>query len=340
VLRGGATIMARSMESSVQGGKSGSDRPDLIVLDDILPDAASPAVVAKRLTKLQQSILPMNSYATVVLAGTTVLYGDLVHEGVMHALGERTAPWIVETRFEFRYYPAIVDEGTRAERSLWPAKWSLGWLLNEAYPTGNRREMTQTFAMQYQNRPELVAGRRWKHDTFVIEPHFEAVEYVICVDTAVTTLDTSDESSIAIGSLDATGRTVCIEHSWGGQATGPELREHLWQLKRRNPKLTRVYVEVNNGGDLWRRILSPLPPGLKLELSRPDRRGSKSARIEWLLDQYLRGAVVHRAKFSMLQDQMIAWPRVTHDDRVDVVEAVVACLFGLPMGTETERNNR
>lgn len=334
VLRGGATIVARSMESSVRGGKSGSDRPDLIVLDDILPDAATPAVARKRLEQLQQSILPMNAMATVVLAGTTVLYSDLVHQGVMHALGERTAPWIVETHFEFCYYPAILNEGTSRERSLWPAKWSLGWLLNEAYPTGDRSEMTRTFAMQYQNRPELVGGTRWKHDTFVIEPRFAAVEYVMTVDTAVTTLDTSDESAIAIGSIDASGQAACIEYAWSGRATGTELREMLWKLKARNSRLTKVYVEQNQGGELWRRILSPLPNGLVLELSRPDRRGSKRARIEWLLDQYLRGAVVHRAQHSKLQDQMIAWPRVTHDDLIDVVEAAVACLFGLPMGTE------
>jgi phage terminase large subunit-like protein len=332
VLRGGATIVARSMESSVQGGKSGADRPDLIVLDDVLPDAASPAVARKRLDKLQQSILPMNAYATVVLAGTTVLYDDLVHQGVMHALGERTAPWIVETHFEFRYYPAILDEGTADERSLWPAMWSRSWLLAQAYPTGDRTKMSRSFAMNYQNRPELVGGSRWTHDTFVIEPRFVAAEFAMTVDTAVTTLDTSDESAICIASIDAAGRQVCIEHVWSGRVTGTELREMIWKLKVRNPRLKRVYVERNQGGDLWRRILSPLPPDLVLTLSRPDKRGSKRERIEWLLDQYLRLAVVHRARHGKAQDQMIAWPRVTHDDMVDVIEAAVACLLGLPMG--------
>jgi len=338
VLRGGATLAARGMDSQVLGIKSGSTRPDLIVLDDILPDEAnnSKGKIEKRLTTLVSAILPMNEDATVVLAGTTTLYDDPMHQLVMHALGERTAPWIAETHFKAFYYPAILDEGTAGERSLWPAMWSVGWLLDQAYPTGDRTKMARSFAMNYQNRPELVGGSRWTHDSFVIEPRFEAVEYVMTVDTAVTTLDTSDESAIAIASIDALGRQVCVEYAWGGRVTGTELREMLWSLKARNPRLTKVYVERNNGGDLWRRILSPLPAGLVLELSRPDKRGSKRERIEWLLDQYLRGAVVHRAKHSKLQDQMISWPRVTHDDRIDVVEAAVACLFGLPMGTKDE----
>jgi phage terminase large subunit-like protein len=110
------------------------------------------------------------------------------------------------------------------------------------------------------------------------------------------------------------------------------LREMIWKLKAANPRLRRVYVERNQGGDLWRRILSPMPPGLELTLSRPDKRGSKKERIEWLLDQYMRMAIVHRARHSKAQDQMIAWPRVTHDDMIDVIEAAVACLLGLPMG--------
>jgi hypothetical protein len=288
VLRGGATIAARGMESQALGIKSGADRPDFIVLDDVMPDGAnnSSAKIQKRITTLVEAILPMNEEATVVLGGTTTLYDDLVHQLVMHALGERTAPWIAETHFEANYYPAILDEGTAAERSLWPAMWSLSWLLRQAYPTGDRRRMARSFAMNYQNRPELVGG----------------------------------------------SRQVCIEHVWSGRVTGTELREMIWRLKASNPRLRRVYVERNQGGDLWRRILSPLPVGLELVLSRPDRRGSKRERIEWLLDQYLRLAIVHRSKHGKAQDQMIAWPRVTHDDMIDVIEAAVACLLGLPMG--------
>jgi phage terminase large subunit-like protein len=334
VLRGGATIAARGMESQALGIKSGADRPDFIVLDDVSPDGAnnSAAKVAKRITTLVEAILPMNEEATVVFGGTTTLYDDPAHQLVMHALGERTAPWIAETHFEADYYPAILDEGTAAERSLWPAMWSLSWLLRQAYPTGDRRRMARSFAMNYQNRPELVGGSRWTHDTFVIDPRFTAAEFVMTVDTAVTTLDTSDESAICIASIDAAGRQVCIEHVWSGRVTGTELREMIWRLKASNPRLRRVYVERNQGGDLWRRILSPLPVGLELVLSRPDRRGSKRERIEWLLDQYLRLAIVHRSKHGKAQDQMIAWPRVTHDDMIDVIEAAVACLLGLPMG--------
>jgi hypothetical protein len=181
VLRGGFTLAARGMESQALGIKSGADRPDFIVLDDIMPDGAnnSAAKIQKRITTLVEAILPMNEEATVVLGGTTTLYDDLVHQLVMHALGERTAPWIAETGFKAYYYPAILDEGTADERSLWPAMWSRSWLLRQAYPSGDRRKMSRSFAMNYQNRPELVGGSRWKHDTFVIDPRFVATEFVM-----------------------------------------------------------------------------------------------------------------------------------------------------------------
>jgi hypothetical protein len=51
VLRGGATIAARGMESQALGIKSGADRPDFIVLDDVMPDGAnnSSAKIQKRI---------------------------------------------------------------------------------------------------------------------------------------------------------------------------------------------------------------------------------------------------------------------------------------------------
>jgi phage terminase large subunit-like protein len=337
VTRGGATMAARGIDSQALGIKSGAQRPDLILLDDIEPGGSAYSMNArgKRLATLVESILPMNEDAIVQLAGTVTMLGSITHDLVLHAIGERTAAWIVETEFEAHYYPAIIPAGGgRPERSLWPAMWSLAWLKSKR---GTPERPSRSFALNYMNRPEGGGGLYWTHDLIVHDPHFQSAHYVLTVDTAVTQGARSDMTAIVITGISADGRRMCVEYAFAGRITGTELRAHMWALKAQNPTLTLAYVEGNQGGDRWREILSPMPEGLALEIGRPDRRGSKRDRCEWLLDQYARGAVVHRSRFGALEDQMLAWPNVAHDDLLDAVEAGVAFHMGLPMGPAGDR---
>lgn len=331
VTRGGGTVAARSIGEQVRGTKFGSERPDLILLDDVEHGEGAYSIDAKnkRLTTILSDVLPMNEDAAVMIAGTTVMYGSIAHDLVLDALGERHAPWIATTGFVGHYYPAIMDEGTHRERSLWPAMWALGWLKLKRGPVD---AVDRTFALEYLNRPEAAgSGTYWTRDDIIVEPHFEAVSYVLTIDTAVTQTKTSDMTALVITSIDVSGRQMCVEYAWAGRISGLDLREMIWDLKRRNPTLRTIIIEVNQGGSRWREILRPLPEGVELVDGRPDKRGSKRERTEWLCDVTKRGALVFRQKFPTLFDLMIAWPKVTHDDLLDAVEAGVAFHLGLPI---------
>lgn len=331
VVASGATLAARGVDTQALGIKSGATRPDLILLDDVEPDESRYSVggKSKRLATIVNTILPMNEDAIVQLAGTVTMYGSICHDLVLHALGARTAPWIVETEFQAHYYPAIMDEGTVRERSLWPAMWSLSWLKRRR---GSAERPSRSFALNYLNRPEAAGGGLyWTHDLIVHDLHFESAHYVMTIDTAVTQKETSDETAIAITGISRDGLRMCVEYAWSGRISGTELRNMVWALKAQNPWLQVAYVETNQGGDRWLEILSPSPQGLRIETGRPDKRGSKRDRIEWLLDQYARRAIVHRTPHTKLEEQMLSWPKVPHDDLIDTVEAGVAFHMGLPM---------
>lgn len=331
VTRPCGTIAARSIGEEVRGMKFGAERPDLILIDDVERGESNYSMdgKAKILTTILSDILPMNEDAAVMLAGTTVMYGCIAHDLVLSALGERHAPWIAATGFRGHYYPAIMDEGTATERSLWPAKWALGWLKRKRGPLD---AVDRTFALEYLNRPEAAGGGTyWTRETIIHDEHFEAATYVMTIDTAVTTTKTADMTAIAIVSIDASGTRLCVEHVEAGRIPPERTRDRMHFLKRLNPTLRTAIVEVNQGGNLWRRALMPFPPGMTIEDGRPDKRGSKRERTEWLCDLYARGVVVHRRKFPELEDMMIAWPKVTHDDLLDAVEAGVAFHLGLPI---------
>ena len=321
VTRGGSAIAARGLNSTTLGMKIGATRPDLILLDDIEPDESnySASTASKRLATLTGAILPMNEDAIVVLAGTVTMQGSITHDLVAHARGERTAPWVAETEFDAHYYPAIVDDGTPNARSLWPAMWSLRWLRDRQGPPGRR---SRAFALNYMNRPELAGDNHWTHELIVGDRHFESARYVLTIDPAVTQRATSDETALAVTGVSADGRRVCVEYIYGGRMRGGELRSRVLDLARRNPTLTHARIEGNQGGERWRDILEPLPPGFTLEIATAQ--GAKETRIKWLVDRYVREQVVHREEFPELVEQMIAWPKGAHDDMIDVVQAGVA----------------
>jgi hypothetical protein len=62
----------------------GEKRPDLIILDDVEPSESnySAYLAEKRLSTIQNAILPLNEWARVVWVGTVTTDGSLIHQAV------------------------------------------------------------------------------------------------------------------------------------------------------------------------------------------------------------------------------------------------------------------
>jgi hypothetical protein len=329
----GAMVMARSINSQVQGAVSPSgDRPDLIVLDDIENEESSYSNDArdKRLRTMRDNILALNETATVVLVGTTTMYGSIMHDVVQAARGEKVERWITESEFRPHYYPAIMDEGTPRERSLWPGRWTVSWLRYK------REQDPAYFAKNYANRPETAGGVHWTKDLFYEDDFFVSKAFVLVVDTAASDNESADDFGFAIiGSddhPDPARRRMCVEYSWKGHLKPTELLEKIYFWKGENPQLKTVVLEsIGTGGTKWRdTILVPWPDDLELILANPSKRGSKKHRLLALLREYERRAIVHRRYFSDLRGQMLSWPK-TKDDLMDAVATGVEYFRGQPM---------
>jgi phage terminase large subunit-like protein len=345
VTANGVQISARSMDAGALGISSQTnDRPDLILIDDPEPDADhySMGAKGKRLGTLLNAVLPMNEDAIVEWTGTVTMYGSLAHDLVLHARGERTAGWIEETGFTADHYPAIVDEGTPMERSLWPQRWPLDSVGNAKglhqmkYPRWpDRTRVSRAFALNYDNRPESAGGLYWTRDLIRHTPRAVSASYLLSIDTAVTNGPAADMTALTIVGQAPDGRHLTIEWNWAGRITGIELRDLVHDLLAENPTLRDILIEGNQGGDRWLDILSPpekpLPQGITVTIGRPEKRGSKRNRLEWLLAQYELELIGHRQRFAELEDQMLAWPKVAHDDRMDTVEAAAAYFLGKPV---------
>jgi len=319
--RSGAVIVARGLDAKSLGLKMGAVRPDVLLLDD--PEAQngkySVDQAETRLRVIRQSVLGMNPNAAVVWTGTTTMFGGLAHDLVRHATGEATADWIRETRFQTHYFPALVTDEYGVERSLWEQRWPTEYLLAE------RLRNARDFAMDMQNQPIGADGKYWTVADFSYDAPRGVDARVLWVDPAVTGNETSDMSGLAVAGWSSLERRVLIELAEGVRGSVDQVGERVHQLVRANPSIRTVCVETNQGGDLWSKVLEPLPRGAKLKMVRAT--VGKAERFADAHRLYRAGRVAHIKPFKLLEDQACEFPHGRSDDVLDA--ACGAILFWL-----------
>jgi predicted phage terminase large subunit-like protein len=321
VTQGGAAVAARGMTETSLGARSGEQRPDLLVGDDMEPPEADygPDTRENTLSRLVNAILPMNTRAAVAITGTVVTYGSVMHDVVLAALGQRHDAWLDDEGFTPHWFPAIQVDEHGEESSLWPQRWSLEWL--------RERRGTASYALNYDNNPSPKGSQvYWTPESIPYDARIPVVRRVVYIDPATTTKASSDYTAIVMIGIDASGRRVVVEHAVAGHWDGGEIREQVWELKRLHPaSVGELVLEVNQGGEAWRRALAPLPPGISFR--EVHSRQEKGSRIRDAAEDYRRFAVVHAHTLPALEAQMLAYPRVRNDDLVDALAGALAHVF-------------
>lgn len=308
VARSGAAIMSVGIDSRSLGAKLDNVRPDLIGLDDVERDEGnySPGQKASRLATISNAILPMNDKAVVQWAGTTTMFGSLIHDLVRHAHGQRSE-WVDEDGWTARYYPPIVVRPDGTEDSMWPARWSLEHLRSIQH--------TRSYALNFANNPRSIEQGLWTPMDIVYVDNAPVTHQVLSIDPAVTTKAHSDYTGLAVVSW---GARLVVEWATQLRLQPDELKRMVSQVLRENPRLTTVLVETNQGGENWSHILAPVIPR-GIELVEVNHSIGKAGRFERLLDFYQMRRVVHARKFQVLEDQMLGYPKIEHDDCLDAV---------------------
>ena len=335
VAKSGFVFAARGIDSSSLGMKVGEQRPDLILLDDIEPDESSysPDLAAKRKTTLLDAILPLNIYARVVICGTVTMPGSIIHQLVRHARGVETADWIREEGIRAHYSAPIVQRPDGTERSMWPAKWPLAYLLEIRH--------TRSYAKNMANDPLAADGALWTPDDFRypeppdpladsgIEGHprrdpdtgLDPVTHMmLSIDPATTAKKSSDFTGFAVVSWSARHRRCTVHAAMALRIQpGPALRDRVLAILDEFPQIGLILVEVNQGGDTWKAILHGLPVRVKTVTQSEN----KFSRAEGVLNHYQRGRVIHARRLPELEQQMCTFPKGPNDDMVDAVGSAV-----------------
>ncbi|MEU6520456.1 hypothetical protein [Streptomyces sp. NPDC046978] len=338
VARSGFIFAAHGIDSSALGMKVEEKRPDLLLCDDIEPDEASysAALAAKRLTTLCDAILPLNIYARVAICGTVTMPGSIIHQLVKAAKGVHVADWIRDEGIRAHHSLPIVERPDGTERSMWPAKWPIAYLLEIRH--------TRSYAKNMANDPLAADGALWTPDDFRYpEPPAHPLERVegtlnaadrvdpvtgadpvtrmmLSIDPATTAKKASDFTGLAVVSWSTQHRRCTVHAAMALKVRpGPELRDRVLALLDEFLRIGLILIEVNQGGDTWQAILHDMPVKVKT-VSQTE---NKFVRAEGVLAHYERGRVLHVQRLPELEQQMCTFPKGPNDDMVDAVGSAV-----------------
>lgn len=212
--------------------------------------------------------------------------------------------------------------------------------------------MPREFALQMMCDPDDPAATKWWTDgpypqgTFRYEPVFGGYDLyrIVSIDPAVTSNKNSDETAIVV--LAVTGSTpasmrVCVERAVSGQWSPAEIAGQVWELHQEFADSVRLWlVDVGNGGDLCLSALPTPPRGVEVQ-QYVTSQDSKSHRAESLYDDYARGAVLHRHRFSKMEAEMVAWRwgQAKSPNLIDACGAAVRrALYGDPTKAPARRS--
>lgn len=325
----GFIFQVAGADNNVAGANINGQRPEIILFDDIEPTESNYSAheAQKRLSTVLSGHFYLNIAAIKVFIGTTTMPDSIIdqmrkvseaekrfredNEWDTEAFRNSLDPnyrWVVDNNIRTHYWPAILptDDG---ERSLWPEKWSMDYL--------NAQRGTREFAMNMMNRPVSMDGGYWSEDDIEIdEPAFYG-NTLISLDPAVTTKRKSDYTGICVMSRGDDGR-LYVRYAEQVKYTSDQLREHVDHLiKEYGAKV--LYIETNQGGDLWKQVFAGIPAKFR-SIRQTERKEVRAAQAH---DIYRKGKVAHIRHFPTLEEQMLAFPRVPHDDVVDAVVSAV-----------------
>ena len=241
------------------------------------------------------------------------LIGRLLKDSVSNDGGDK---------YEAFEFPAILNEGTENEKSIWPEQWSLESL--QQTRASMHHIMWQWYA-QYQQNPTAAEAaiikrdwiKWWKGD----QP--PPVEFIVqAFDTALTTKERSDFSvchtwGVFINDDDGSSNVILL-NKIKGKYEFPELKTMAHeQYKEWEPD--SVIVEAKASGqpliDEMRRS------GIFVQDFSPGKGQDKIARLNAVADMFASGHVwfPETSWAAATVEEILAFPAGEHDDEVDTM---------------------
>lgn len=182
----------------------------------------------------------------------TILIAQRIHEK------DFTAMLLADTELNWHHLcmPALIDEGTPDERSLWPAKFSVDQLRAMRDKKNDRGEVNPiaraVFNSQYQQRPASVDGNLlkaswWRYYASREEVIQRCTFFFFTADTAYTKDSANDPSSLMLWGAER-GKRLYLLDRISGHWEFPTLLEKTANFWNTRTDAQRMYIEAKASG--------------------------------------------------------------------------------------------
>ncbi|MFH1748350.1 MAG: hypothetical protein ABIG44_15060 [Planctomycetota bacterium] len=330
----GVTLQAKSTGGSLRGTRTGPNRPDLIICDDIEKDehVATPEGRRKLERWLQRVVLP-----ALAPDGQLLVLGSLLHyDSLLANLRDRQR----FPRWHYRVYRAIEAtagrDGQFRRQALWPARWSLARLDEERERVG-----TLAFEQEYMANPVddslRVFRPEWlqRYDPAELDLCRERLVTLMAVDPA-TGVSSGDYFAIWVGQIDqSTGVIYTRELSLARIGIVQQVKAIVAAFERWQP--VRIGIETVAYQVALKEILEDygLRHGHYFPTVSIQTVANKKARIEGSSPFYENGTFRLPPDLdSVAEAQFLHFPKASHDDAPDV------CAMGIELARKLRSGRR
>ena len=333
VLGNGIKYAAKGSGMKIRGIRHRHTRPTLMIFDDIENDENIKSAEQRQklyhwFTKAAIPALARGGRAVVI--GTILHFDSLVNK-VMKQQD-------IFKSWQTRVFYAITTDEDGTEHALWPEHRSLE-KLKSMRDNPNDQEFVGSiaFAQEYQHKPfseeDAIVKPDWIKEC---EPSQAPDEYsrqarVLTVDPAASERQTADPTAMIVADLGADGNVYV--RAIRNQRTSPSITAETIQNLYETYQPPVVGIEQGALGLVFRDLLAGLPViGLK-----PDK--DKVRRL-LAVSRFFEAGKVFLVKDiqngQALREQLIEFPKGTHDDMVDAIVYAIRMLLvdGLNQGEE------
>lgn len=304
-LKMGCRIMAKGAEMKFRGLKYGRFRPDLIVIDDLENDEMVES--KERREKLERwflgTLLPSLDLEGQIVYIGTILHDDALLMKVLHKY----------PNWQTKIYKAIQEDGT----ALWSEHLSIE-KLNEIKEEHVAVGKLDIFMAEYMNDPITDENREFKREYFkYYEDLPDDLKVAITVDPAISKKTHADYSVVFVQGVDKENRRYCLEYT--RRRMNPyELAEEIFRLTEKWKPWTVGVEKVAYQEALIFILKDEMRKRNKFfKITEISTRSDKTMKIRGLLPMYASGVMYHQARHTDLEEELLRFPKGTHDDVID-----------------------
>lgn len=344
-LANGAVVHAKGRGAQLRGLINGSDRPDLIVCDDLEDDE----MVRSELRRMDLESW-FNGTVLPTLApkvGQCIVIGTILH---MDSLLNRIVNQGFYPEFKTKVFSAIKDDDT----SLWPERFPIE-VLNKIKNSYIAREQLAQFFMEWMNNPVPQENATFQTFTYFDKqkeyPQNPLVELTVDLGGG-STKKGADDAAFVVTASDEKNTLYVVDYVSDKMGTDTDrIIDTIFDLDNKyHPSVIRIEKTTATNfliSPLEKRMLSERH-FLNVDYVAPpkgsgDRRGNMSdakyQRIAAMASPMRLGAIRIQKWMTKLVEQLTMFPRAKHDDVADALG--YAWMFSLNrLAPDTPTQNR